>query len=195
MKIYFAASLSGKNKHKESYESIVNSLKDLGHKLISDHVLKTDYESVKNASDRELVKYYKKTLHNISDSDLIVAEVSHPTIGIGHEISLAMEKGKPAIVLYEEGVPIPQILKAVPSGNVKTYKYTLENINQILSSAVKDMKGTLPIRFNFFIQSEINDYLDWISKAKRIPRAVYLRNLLEKEMAKNKEYHVQDNNI
>lgn len=188
MKVYFAASISGKQKYEENYRKIVLVLNSLGYKLVSNHVLETEFEKVKDSSDRELVKHYKRTLKNISNSDFVVAEVSAPTIGIGHEITIAIEKGKPVVVLLVEGSLTPQILKAIPAGRVRTVKYKLENLEGVLSEAIYDLKGSIPIRFNFFVSPEINEYLDWISRVKRIPRAVYIRELLEKEMARNKEY-------
>ncbi|MCL5003668.1 MAG: nucleoside 2-deoxyribosyltransferase [Patescibacteria group bacterium] len=188
MKIYFAASLSGKAKYQKNYERIIDVLTGLGYKLVSDHVLNTEYNQVRDASDKELVKYYERTLKNISSADLVVAEVSQPTIGIGHEISIALEKNKPVLVLQVSGSLVPQILKAVPTNTVRIVKYTLENIEEVLTQEIANLKGSAPIRFNFFISPEINDYLDWISRVKRVPRAVYLRDLLGKEMEKNKEY-------
>ena len=188
MKVYFTASLSGKEKYGKNYKRIAETLVSLGYKVASEHVLGVDPQEVKNATDKELVKYYRKTLTEISASDLVVAEVSQPTIGIGHEISMAIEKGKPVLVFLVEGAPIPQILKAIQTGNVKVVKYTLENIGQLLSSSISNIKSVIAIRFNFFISPEINEYLDWISRVRRTPRAVYLRELVEKEMEKNKEY-------
>jgi hypothetical protein len=43
-------------------------------------------------------------------------------------------------------------------------------------------------RFNFFISPKIGNFLDWIAKKKKLPRAVYLRKLIEDDMDKNKEY-------
>jgi hypothetical protein len=50
------------------------------------------------------------------------------------------------------------------------------------------LSDTQDVRFNFFISPQIGNYLDWVSKNKRIPRAVYLRRLIEEDMKNNKEY-------
>jgi len=188
MQIYFTASLSGKPEYEKNYQEIIGVLEKLGHKIISRHVVDTKFEDVVDSSDKQLVKYYEKTLQNISKCDLVVSEVSHPTIGIGHEISIALDKGKPVIVLVEEKALMPQILKVVPSANIRAVKYTLGNLENVIKKLITEVKSSIPVRFNFFVSPEINEYLDWIARVKRTPRAVYLRELLEKEMEKSKEF-------
>jgi hypothetical protein len=39
-----------------------------------------------------------------------------------------------------------------------------------------------------FISPNIGRYLDWISKVKKIPRSVYLRALIERDMKENTEF-------
>ena len=58
----------------------------------------------------------------------------------------------------------------------------------MVASALDYVSSAQDVRFNFFISPTIGLYLDWISKNKRIPRAVYLRKLIEEEMRENKEY-------
>jgi hypothetical protein len=43
-------------------------------------------------------------------------------------------------------------------------------------------------RFNFFISPKHQNYLDWIAKYKKVPRSVYLRELIETDMANNSEF-------
>jgi len=43
-------------------------------------------------------------------------------------------------------------------------------------------------RFNFFINPKLLAYLDWIARSKRLPRAVFLRKLIEDRMKQDVEY-------
>ena len=83
---------------------------------------------------------------------------------------------------------MPQILIVVPSVNIRAVKYTLGNLENVIKKLITEVKSSIPVRFNFFVSPEINEYLDWIARVKRTPRAVYLRELLEKEMEKSKEF-------
>lgn len=187
MKAYFTSSISGKDLYGKNYERIVQILKNLGYKVYSEHILKKTKRVISDQDDKERVSYYKKMIEMISDSEICIAEVSTSSISVGHEITVALEKGKPVIALYDEKTQ-PNLLKAITSDKIQTLTYDLGSLEEVLRKATDHARQNLDIRFNFFISPEINNYLDWISNNKRTPRAVYLRDLLEKEMAKNKEY-------
>ncbi len=192
MKVYFTASVSGKEEYIKSYEAIIDTLKGLGHKVFAEHILKTSKSDIINQSDRERLSYYRKMIEMISQSDLCIAEISTSSLSVGHEITVALDKAKPVIAFHDRKVA-PNLVRAINSNKIQIIPYELKSLPDIIQRAINRAKESVDIRFNFFISPPINGYLDWISKVKRIPRAVYLRNLLEKEMAKNKEY--QDQNI
>src|SRR3989339_240542 len=102
-------------------------------------------------------------------------------------ISGKNEKGKPVIAFYDKRIS-PNLIKGIDSDKFQAVSYDSQNLEDAVKTAVSKARSTMDIRFNFFISPQINEYLDWISRIKRIPRAVYLRELLEKELAKNKEY-------
>lgn len=187
MKAYFTASISGKDFYGRNYEKIVEILNDLGYKVYSDQILKKNKSVISDQSDKERISYYKKMIEMISESEICVAEVSTSSISVGHEITVVLEKGKPVIALYDKKTQ-PNLLKAITSDKLQTLEYDMDTLEKTLIKAVEHAKESLDIRFNFFISPQINSYLDWISGTKRIPRAVYLRDLLEREMEKNKEY-------
>ena len=66
--------------------------------------------------------------------------------------------------------------------------YTLDNLEEVVDEALDLVGEQVDTRFNFFISNRLSSYLDWIAKNKRIPRAVYLRQSISKEMRKNKDF-------
>jgi len=187
MKAYFTASISGKDRYSKNYDLIVNTLKDLGYQVFSEHITNKDKKVVSSQTDKERVSYYRKMIEMISKSDVCIAETSTSSLSVGHEITLALEKNKPVVALYDKG-NTPNLIRAITSDKFQALAYDSDSLRDTLKRAVAKARGASDIRFNFFISPQINDYLDWISKEKRIPRAVYLRELLEKEMVKKKEY-------
>jgi len=189
MKIYFTAAIIYKKERGDIYLKIVNFLEKSGNKVVSEHIINESIPNILSQDDAELVKYYRKCLKNISEADLVVVEASFPsTIHIGHEISIALERGKPVILLYEKG-KMPFFLEGLKSDKLLLIEYTKESLVKDLKAAIEVAKDQQDVRFNFFVTPRILAYLDWVSKKKRIPRAVYLRNLIEKDLRKNKEYH------
>lgn len=188
MTIYFTAAVSLTNLYGENYSKIVSSLEALGHKVIHEHITDVPLEKIFAASDKEKIDYYKKVIKWIGKADLVVAEVSFPsTLNIGHEISLALEKGKPVIALYADDKASP-FFQGIRNDKFIYSEYSFTNLNTVLKNnldALDDMSDT---RFNFYISPEIGQYLDWIAKTKKLPRAVFLRNLLEKQMRADKTF-------
>jgi len=117
-----------------------------------------------------------------------LVEGSTPSFGVGQEIMEAVGDNKQVIVLYQKGMK-PHILRGVGSDAIYMYEYTKDNLREVLKDVLDYAKSRSDTRFNFFISPEIGAYLDWIAKNKRIPRAVYLRRLIEEDMRNNKEYN------
>jgi len=187
MKIYFVASIRGKSKYLENYKKIIKILKDLGIDVFCQDVLETTEEVVSTLSDERKIKHYKDVLKWINVADLVVAEVSYPSINVGHEVSVALEKGKPVIVLYTQDNE-PHLLQGLISDKILTIKYSLRELKETLEDALESAKDQMDVRFNFFVPPRIIAYLDWIAKNKKLPRAVFLRRLIEEHMKRNKEY-------
>jgi len=188
MKIYFTGSLHNKDIDKEVYAKIVHLLEADGHEVRADHILKTKQGELDAQSASERSIYYEKLNKWISNADLVVGEVSYPsTINIGHEISLALDKGKPVLALYQKGRS-PGVLQGIKSDRFMLVEYTLPELKRTLDYGLEEALNQVDVRFNFFISPQIGRYLDWVSQKKRIPRAVYLRKLIEEEMNSNTEY-------
>jgi hypothetical protein len=189
MNIFFIASIHGKGKYGENYNSIVSYLNDLGHKVVSDHVLKVTAKDIDEWNEDKDVEFHKQVLDGIKKSDLVIVEMSHASTSVGYLVSVAVESGKPAIAFYS-GKDVPHLLATLEKNDkFQLIKYSevielQKEIPLLISYATEQMDT----RFNFFISPRIGNYLDWIAKKKKTPRAVYLRKLIEKEMENNNEY-------
>ena len=188
MKVYFSASISGRKNLLGNYRKIYDAFQEMGVTVLSDHVLRDTKEKISVKSHEEVVKFYKKIVNLISKSDIVVIEASSPSINLGHEISVALEKGKPTVVLYLKGAGVPRMLEGSQQDRLLLIEYQLETLKRDLKEALDFAKDQMDVRFNFFVSPKIVYYLDWIAKKKKMPRAVYLRRLIEQEMKKNKEF-------
>ena len=62
------------------------------------------------------------------------------------------------------------------------------NVEKNILESMKKAKGLIDMRFNFFVSPKILNYLDWVGQKRMIPKSVFLRNLIEREMKKEKEF-------
>ena len=112
MKIYFAGSIRGGRELAEGYAKIINSLKK-NHSVLSEHI---GYSDVANfESKRTDEDIFKRDSSWVRECDVVVAEVTIPSIGVGWEISYAQSLGKKVICLFNTSSD--KKISAIISGN------------------------------------------------------------------------------
>lgn len=190
MKVYFVGSITGKKQYLGNYRRIVEALKKQGVD-VTENTLDPSEDYVKSLSDEGKVEYYKKVLNWINAADIIIAEGSYQSIGVGHEISLAIGKGKPVVVLHQKGTYAAHFLEGLQSDKLMVLQYDLDELEAVVKEATDYAAEQVDTRFNFFISPRHQHYLDWISRKRMVPRAVHLRNLLERDMEVNREYQAE----
>jgi len=98
MKIYFAGSIRGGRDDAELYLKIIDYLKTYG-EVLTEHV---GDKNLKPLGEDDLKDDYihNRDLEWVLKSDVVVAEVSTASLGVGYEIGRAIENGKRVLCLY-----------------------------------------------------------------------------------------------
>lgn len=121
MKIYFSGSIKGGREHQEWYGYIIGYLQKYGEVLtefVADKSL-TSYGTV-GMTEKEI---YDRDVDLIQKSDIIVADVTVPSLGVGYEIGYAEKLSKKIYCLYHE-VPGKRVSSMIIGNpNCKIYKY------------------------------------------------------------------------
>ncbi|MCX6726816.1 MAG: hypothetical protein NTY75_03295 [Candidatus Shapirobacteria bacterium] len=190
MKIYFVASPRLVIKEPELYRGIHRYLAK-NNVMLSDKLIKwTDKKSIEdvyNESAEKLTSGYKRAIEAVKKADVIMMEVSGHSVSMGFLASKSLDLSKPVVAFYKKGTR-PFFLSGINDPRFKLIEYNNKNINEMLDLAVEEVKKSIDIRFNFFVSPKILAYLDWVSQKKMTPRSVFLRDLIEKEMKKDKEF-------
>lgn len=187
MKVYFGTSPRIKKSYPKEVVEIYRLIEENGHSHTSDFVLKVDPDKFYSFSEKKLSQHHKETVKDIKEADICVFEASVHSLSVGYLVNLSLDLGKPVVVLVKEKVP-PLVFQSIKSENLFFASYNRENLGKKLKSVLGRAAENTDVRFNFFVTPKILAYLDWLSKKKRLPRAVYLRNLIEKDIKYNKEY-------
>ncbi len=97
--IYFAGAISGGRDDVAHYREIVAALEHDGHRVLAGAVAA---EHVGADGERlESAAIFERDMHWIGDADVLVAEVSMPSTGVGYEIAAARyQRGIPVVCLY-----------------------------------------------------------------------------------------------
>lgn len=181
MLAYFTASIVGKKYHLNKYRQIVDFLKQKGVQVVDEHILDVSEKDIQIQSKEKRLAFHRQLEEWVNTADFLVAETSFPSISVGYEISMALDRGKPVLILYSEGDP-PSLFAYHENEKIVSEKYTLETLPAIITDFLRFVKGEADTRFTFYISSKQAAYLAKTAKKNRVPKSVYLRTLIDKDM-------------
>jgi hypothetical protein len=187
MKIAFSASPKAKQTHGDSLLAIYDAIVALGHSHTDDMVKNVDPKGFYQPDSSQATTFFENIERSVKAADICIFETTVPSLGLGHVIYMALSMGKPVIALYQ-GNNMPLLLSELDDPRVQVLSYTDTNLKKVLEEAIDYAKDQADTRFNFFISPSHATYLDWIAQHRRIPRSVYLRQLIKRDMENNAEY-------
>ena len=139
MKIYFAGSIRGGRDDKEKYKQIINWLKEYGN-VLTEHIC-LDSLSEKGQTQFSEEKIYTQDTEWIRESDIIIADVSQVSLGVGYELGFGESINKRIVCLFDTSSQ--KSLSAMVRGNNYFEIYNYKNINDIkniLKEVLKNQK-------------------------------------------------------
>jgi len=97
MKIYFCGSIKGGRDMVETYAVIINLLKEYGD-VLTEHIGDSNYAKSGYSLSRQV---YVQDSDWLKSADVVVAEITTPSLGVGYELGLAESLGKKVFCLYQ----------------------------------------------------------------------------------------------
>lgn len=126
MNIYFAGSIRGGREDKELYGEIIQLLSRYG-TVLTEHISDKNLTEMGESLDSR--KIYKRDVDWLSKADIIVAEVSTPSLGVGYEVAKAENMNKKIVCIYRnEGT---KKLSAMIDGNPNIIKKEYGDIKDL----------------------------------------------------------------
>lgn len=130
---------------------------------------------------------YTALVNAISTTNLLVAEISRPSTGVGQQIELAIANKIPVLCLENEVVIDQSDHSMFTRSNnrelMKIVSYGRSNLLEVIQRETKAIKHTRFVKFNFISTPELNAYLDQQVRMHGLSRSQYLRNLILKDMS------------
>lgn len=138
MKIYFAGSIRGGRDDLDIYIKIINYLKNFG-EVLTEHIGEPSLTSFgENHTTDESI--HDRDMEWLENCDILIAEVTNPSMGVGYEIGRAIERGKKVICLYRKHGNKGKRLSAMIGGckDVINEEYdNLESVKRIIDEYLK----------------------------------------------------------
>jgi len=121
MKIYFAGAVRAGRENQEVYQQIIEHLKKYG-QVLTEHIGRSDLTVEGESLPEE--KIFERDMGYLKEADVLVAEVSTPSLGVGYEIAVAERLGKRVFCLYkkpENGRKVSGMIKGNKNLTLKQY--------------------------------------------------------------------------
>lgn len=122
MKIYFAGAIRGGRGDRDLYAQIIEELQKYG-TVLTEHVGNAEL-TAHGEADRTDADIYERDMEWIRAADVVVAEVTTPSLGVGYELGQAEAMGKKIICLYREqdGKRLSAMVSGSAYPKVRMYK-------------------------------------------------------------------------
>ena len=105
-----------------AYQYLVKVLEELGNEVPTAHIAESGIEVIDGDEDPRSI--YNRDVAWIQGCDLLLAEVSTPSHGVGYEIGYALSLGKPVLCLFHQQVNLSKMITGNPNPllTVKPYQ-------------------------------------------------------------------------
>ena len=128
MKIYVSGSIYGGREKIETYKVIIEALEKYGEVYDKEIIDEDILEKEKFQSDEEIFNKLENYLKNI---DIVFAEVTVPSLGVGYELGFADQLGKKVIAIYDMNV-VSKVSTMI-RGNKRIKLIGYHNISEIIN--------------------------------------------------------------
>lgn len=138
MEVYFGCSITGGRNQEREYQQIVKYLIEAGHQVPTAHLSRPDVMELELVVDP--VQVYNRDIQWIDNCQVMVAEVSTPSHGVGYEICYALMKRKLVLCLHKTGIRVSKMITGNkdPLLRVMEYKST-EHLPALLKDFLEEI--------------------------------------------------------
>jgi len=130
MKIYFASSIRGDSPNRDLINSIIQVIE------LKNMVINKEAYQFKKLPDENI---YARDIKWIKESDLVIAEVTNASLGVGYEISYAEQLNKKIICIYQKTTN----LSAMINGNPNLIKIPYDIIINVDKKVFNDLEKNI----------------------------------------------------
>jgi nucleoside 2-deoxyribosyltransferase len=126
MNVYFACSITGGRQDELVYQRLVAALQEYGHHVPTAQLASPEVIPLEGIVTPEDV--FTRDVAWIKECDLLLAEISTPSHGVGYEIGFALSLGKSVLCLHRHGCKVSKMILGNPHPQLTVCSY--ENAEQ-----------------------------------------------------------------
>lgn len=193
MKIYFTCSTAKFKKYRDNYYAIRKFLVDNDHILTRDWMGKAERRM---DSGEEVIKdikdIYDSCINALYEADLVIIEDTVSNFSTGHQITVALQRQKPTLVLWlgeKHRHFQTMFIHGIESEYLEVAEYTMDNYQEIITAFINKYEDAkVKNRFHLVLNNVERSYLDWAQFNKNTSRTQLIRKALQKEIEGDESY-------
>lgn len=133
-KVYFAGAIRGTREKANEYKKIGDFIEEYA-EILDKHVVDPELSNMGESLDK--TEIYKRDIEWIAESDIVFAEVTMPSLGVGYEIAYAEKLGKKIVCLCHEGVNLSAMIHG--NNNLEVIFYNdVEELWDVVKERLQD---------------------------------------------------------
>uniref|UniRef100_A0A3P9IKP3 2'-deoxynucleoside 5'-phosphate N-hydrolase 1 n=1 Tax=Oryzias latipes TaxID=8090 RepID=A0A3P9IKP3_ORYLA len=143
MKIYFCGSIRGGRDDVHVYRRLVHKLQSYGC-VLTEHVCNAELTDTGEAAALEDRVIHDRDVAWLQDSDVIVAEVTQPSLGVGYELGRAVDMKKTVLCLFRpsSGRSLSAMIRgAVDGERFQVVDYSEDVLENVLDEFFVNLKN------------------------------------------------------
>ena len=121
MKVYFSCSITGGRSEEKVYQAMVAAMLAAGYEVPTAHLSAAEVIEVEKIA--EPVEIFTRDMRWLEECDVVVAEVSTPSHGVGYEVAVGLTLQKPVLCCYQRGKRISKIIAGNTNPTLKVIEY------------------------------------------------------------------------
>lgn len=185
--------ISSKSSLKEDYlyvKQIIDTIHKLGHELARNWV-EDEYDFIKSGNKHADIDWravHTENMAALSRADLVIAEASAKSFSTGFQVANAIQQKKPVLILTRNNALEGTFGSGISSDFVRSENYTPETLRDIIADFINENNiENKDLRFNFFIDRQIYNYLRWAAYQTGKNKSEILRELILREVNKKED--------
>lgn len=188
MNVHLAASRYNLKDNIKRLRLIVDAVHQYQSKIVHDWLEPGYIQETKeghSSKNTDWVQVHRDSIEAIAKSDVVIVDTTARSFNVGYQVALALQMKKPTLVLApKNGADEAVFARGIETG-VTFVECPDDQVGDIVEGFLQENDiQTKDMRFNFFIDRQIYNYLRWTSAKKGKTKAEILRELVLREINK-----------
>ncbi len=128
-------------------------------------------------------RVFKHNMESVAKADVMIVETTYTSFGVGYQMATAVQQKKPILMLRRKGTENDSLAYGLDESVITFKEYDDATLEKTVKTfLIENDIQSKDMRFNFFIDRPIYNYLRWAAYKTGKTKAEILRDLITKEI-------------